>query len=90
LATNGGDFRLLGRVYRARRINGEEAEPDPFRLLTEDGPSAPLAEDSLAVIGVRQPGGEAGFVLLAEKALHGKTHAENLLDHSCAVGLNPS
>jgi CDP-diacylglycerol pyrophosphatase len=80
-----GDFRLLGRVYRARRINGEEPDPDPFRLLAEDRPSSPLADDSLAVIGVRSSGGAPGFVLLAEKAPHGKTHAENLLDHSCAL-----
>jgi CDP-diacylglycerol pyrophosphatase len=79
------DFRLPGHTYRARRIAGEEPDPDPFRLLAEDGPSSPLAEDSLAVIGVRQSGGEPGFVLLAEKAAQGKTHAENLLDHSCAV-----
>ncbi len=80
-----GDFRLLGRVYRARRIDGEEPEPDPFRLLAEDRPSLPLANNSLAVIGVRFSGGAPGFVLLAEKAQHGKTHAEDLLDHSCAL-----
>ncbi|MGO9675186.1 MAG: CDP-diacylglycerol diphosphatase [Methylocella sp.] len=79
------DFGLLGQIYRARRIAGEEPDPDPFRLLAEDRPSAPLAEDSLAVIGARFANGAPGFILLAEKAPHGVTHLESLLDHSCAV-----
>ena len=63
-----GDFRLLGRHYRARRIVGEAPDPDPFRLLAEDKRSAPLRDDSLAVIGATFAGGKPGFVLLAEQA----------------------
>ncbi|MGA2636703.1 CDP-diacylglycerol diphosphatase [Methylocella sp.] len=81
------DFALLGHTYRARRVSSEEPDPDPFRLLAEDSRSSPLRDDSLAVIGARFASGAPGFVLLAEKAPHGATHAENLLDHSCAVAL---
>lgn len=80
-----GDFTLLGQNYRARRIEGEALDPDPFRLLAEDKRSVPLSEDSLAVIGARFSGGKPGFILLAEKAPGGAVHTENLLDHSCAV-----
>ncbi|VTZ26088.1 CDP-diacylglycerol pyrophosphatase [Methylocella tundrae] len=79
------DFTLLGARYRARRIDGEAPDPDPFRLLAEDKRSAPLSEDSLAVIGARFSDGKPGFVLLAEQAPRGAVHTENLLDHSCAV-----
>ncbi len=79
------DFQLLGQVYRVRGIVGEEPDPDPFRLLAEDAQSAPLREDSLAVIGMRLSGGAPGFALIAQRAPAGKTHMENLLDHKCAV-----
>ena len=81
-----GDFRLLGRVYRARRINGEEPDPDPFRLLAEDRPSLPLADDSLAVIGVRfSPAARPDSHCWRKRRRRGEVHAENLLDHSCAL-----
>jgi CDP-diacylglycerol pyrophosphatase len=80
-----GDFRLLGRHYRARRILGEEPDPDPFRLLAEDKRSAPLGDDSLAVIGATFASGKPGFVLLAARAPGGASHLEDLLDHSCAL-----
>lgn len=79
------NFALLGRVYRARRIAGAELVPDPFRLLAEDGESAPLRDNSLAVFGVNLPGGGPGFALLAERAPAGRAHLENLLDHKCAA-----
>jgi CDP-diacylglycerol pyrophosphatase len=78
-------FRLLGRAYRARRIEGENPDPDPFRLLAEDKWSAPVRDNSLAVIGVRFGGGAPGFIVLAQRAPRGRTHAEDLLDHGCKV-----
>jgi CDP-diacylglycerol pyrophosphatase len=79
------DFQLLGHLYRARRIMGDNPAPDPFRLLAGDPRLAPLRDDALAVIGVSFPGGAPGFVLLAQQAPGGKTHPETLLDHKCAV-----
>lgn len=79
------DFRLRGQNFRARRILGEEPDPDPFRLLAEDPGSAPLRDNSLAVIGATFAGGKPGFILLAARAPNGATHLEDLLDHSCAV-----
>ncbi len=79
------DFRLRGRLFRARRIAGDEPDPDPFRLIAEDADLSPVRDDSLAVIGARFAGGAPGFILLAQRAPHGATHAEDLLDHNCAV-----
>jgi CDP-diacylglycerol pyrophosphatase len=81
------DFRLLEHTYRARRIVGEAPDPDPFRLLAEDTQSSPLRDDSLAIIGTRFADGAPGFIILAERAPHGATRAEELLDHSCAVAM---
>jgi len=80
-----GNFRVLGRTYRARRIVGEELDSDPFRLLAEDKQSSPLGDNSVAVIGARFADGEPGFIVLAERAPRGAARAEELLDHSCAV-----
>jgi CDP-diacylglycerol pyrophosphatase len=80
-----GDFHLLGRAYRARRIAGEEPSPDPFRLLAEDRKSSPLRDDSLAVLGARFTGDKPGFILLAQQTPGGHAHIEELLDHSCAL-----
>lgn len=79
---------LAGHSYRARRIDGAEPEPDPFRLLSEDAHAlgAPMREETLAVIGERRRDGMDGFVLLAAHAAPGgRAHAEDLLDHSCAL-----
>ncbi len=79
---------LAGRVYRARWVDGAEPEPDPFILLADDARAsgAPMREETLAVIGARRPDGRVGFVLLAERArAGGRAHAEDLLDHACAL-----
>lgn len=79
---------LAGHSYRARRIDGAEPEPDPFRLLSEDAHAlgAAMREETLAVIGEKRQDGKDGFILLAaHAAAGGRAHAEDLLDHSCAL-----
>lgn len=81
-------FSLVGQFYRARRIEGSNPEPDPFRLLREDASASgiPMREETLAVIGAQFGQGKEGFFLLANHARKGaQAHAENLLDHSCAL-----
>ncbi|WP_395664895.1 CDP-diacylglycerol diphosphatase [Methylocella sp.] len=78
------DFSMFGKTYRARRILGEAPAPDPFLLVAADAPSAPLADNSIAVFGARFSGAP-GFVLLARKAPHGRVHLEDLQDHGCGV-----
>jgi CDP-diacylglycerol pyrophosphatase len=79
---------LAGHVYRARWIDGAEPEPDPFILLADDARAlgAPLRDETLAVIGAQRRDGKIGFILLAYRATAGRrAHAEDLLDHSCAL-----
>lgn len=78
---------LAGHHYRVRAIEGEEPEPDPFTLLAEDAHAsgAQMREETLAVIAARLKGGRDGFILLAERAAGGRGHAEDLLDHACAL-----
>jgi CDP-diacylglycerol pyrophosphatase len=79
---------LAGRAYRARWVEGAEPEPDPFILLADDARAsgAPMGDETLAVVGARRPNGRLGFVLLALRArASGGAHAEDLLDHSCAL-----
>jgi CDP-diacylglycerol pyrophosphatase len=79
---------LAGHVYRARWIDGAGPETDPFILLADDARAlgAPMRDETLAVIGARRRDGTEGFVLLAYRAnAGGRAHAEDLLDHSCAL-----
>ena len=79
---------LAGRVYRARWTDGAWPEPDPFILLADDAHAlgAPMRDETLAVIGARRRDGKKGFILLAYRAVEGgRAHAEDLLDHSCAL-----
>jgi CDP-diacylglycerol pyrophosphatase len=82
---------LAGHVYRARWIDGAEPEPDPFILLADDARAlgAPMRDETLAVIGARRRDGNEGFVLLTYQAIAGgRAHAEDLLDHTCALAGN--
>lgn len=79
--------KLAGKIYRARWFGGAEPEPDPFVLLAEDARESgtPMRDETLAVIGAERNGKE-GFILLAYRAeAGGRAHAEDLLDHSCAL-----
>jgi CDP-diacylglycerol pyrophosphatase len=78
---------LAGRIHRARWIEGAEPDPDPFILLADDARAsgAPMRDETLAVVGARRNGQE-GFVLLAyHSGVGGRAHAEDLLDHACAL-----
>lgn len=82
---------LAGRAYRARWIDGSAPEPDPFVLLADDARASavPMRDETLAVIGARRPDGADGFILLAHHAsAAGRAHAEDLLDHGCALAEN--
>ncbi len=79
---------LAGHNYRARWIDGSGPEPDPFILLAAEARASgvPMASETLAVIGAQRHDGREGFILLASQASKGgEAHAEDLLDHSCAV-----
>ncbi|HEY2483058.1 MAG TPA: CDP-diacylglycerol diphosphatase [Caulobacteraceae bacterium] len=90
------DFDLAGRMYRARRVNGDAlGARDPFKLLATGDSEAgdDMGRQTLAVVGVRSADGRPGFVLLA--ATGGTPEnpdgsSESLLDHSCAVLDEPS
>ncbi len=79
---------LAGHAYRARWIDGASPEPDPFILLAEDARASGVAmgEETLAVVGAERQDGKEGFILLARHAREGgRAHAEDLLDHGCAL-----
>ena len=45
-----------------------------------------MRDETLAVIGARRPDAKEGFVLLSYRAIAGgRAHAEDLLDHDCAL-----
>ncbi|HEY1448536.1 MAG TPA: CDP-diacylglycerol diphosphatase [Caulobacteraceae bacterium] len=84
-------FKLAGKTYRARRLDGEDfGDRDPFKLLARGDPEAgaDMSRQTLAAVGVRGVDGRPGFVLLAATGgtLENPDGAsEALLDHSCAV-----
>lgn len=89
------DFNLVGKIYRARRLDGEVlGARDPFKLLAEGDPeaAADMGRQTLAVVAVRSADGRPGFVLLA--ATGGTPEnpdgaSEALLDHACGVLAEP-
>jgi CDP-diacylglycerol pyrophosphatase len=82
---------VAGHVYLARRLAQPDlANADPFRVLAEGVPEAgaDMAHETLVVTGAVFPGGQDGFVLLADRAdpATGDTGSgEELLDHSCSL-----
>jgi CDP-diacylglycerol pyrophosphatase len=81
---------LAGRTYFARRLLSDDLSHDePVLRLVADGlpdAKARMGAVSLAVVGATF-GGEPGFVLLANtfSPFEGGGHAEDILDHNCAV-----
>jgi CDP-diacylglycerol pyrophosphatase len=79
---------LKGRVYWVRRALGDDlAGVRPLNLLAEGVPDAQAHMDlaTLAVVGANFAG-KPGFILLADHAeLTAGGHAEDLLDHDCAL-----
>ena len=79
------DFTLLGHLYRARRIMGDDPAPDPFRLLAEDPPLSAAARRCARRHRRQLQGRRAGLRAAGAAGAGGKTHPETLLDHKCAV-----
>ena len=79
---------LNGRVYWARRIDGEDlGERSPFQMLAAgiDGAKDKMGAWSLILVGA-DFSGKPGFALLADPAERlGGGHAEDLQDHDCAI-----
>ena len=80
---------LKGRIYWARKIDGDElGDRSPFMMLAQgiDRAKAKMSAWSLILVGATFAG-RPGFVLLADHAemLDGG-HAEYLQDHDCAIG----
>src|SRR5579863_2190353 len=79
---------LSGRVYFARRVLSPDlADAKPFQLLAQGvaGAKDHMSYETLAAVGATFDG-KPGFILLADHAeLAEGGHAEDILDHSCAV-----
>ncbi len=88
ITTRWANFDFGGHTYRARRIDGTEPEPDPFALLADDARerNEPMGDETLAVIAAQLDDENEGFILLSDhSATPGRAHAEDLLDHTCAL-----
>ncbi len=89
-------FALVGKHYRALRLDGEAlGERDPFKLLAHGSAEAraDMARQTLAAVGVRSRDGRPGFIVLAatgDTPGNPDGASEALLDHSCAVLTDPS
>jgi CDP-diacylglycerol pyrophosphatase len=84
------DVDLAGHRYRAMRLNGENLERNPFKMLSEgdEEAGAGMGRETLTVVGATFPDGEPGFYLLADRAsivTMDRASSETLLDHDCAV-----
>ena len=83
---------LDGHRYQAMRITGASlGAADPFRLLADHLPGAAsnMGAYTLVLAGVQLPGGQPGFILLADEADLARANfgsGEELQDHDCAIG----
>ena len=81
---------IAGQRFEARRINGEDLERNPFKLLATGIPDARtnMGQYTLAAVPMTFPGGEPGFILLARRAdlAHGDpANGESILDNQCLL-----
>jgi CDP-diacylglycerol pyrophosphatase len=81
---------LMGGWYVARRLDGENLERNPFKLLATGYPPAraDMGAYGMAAVGEVFADGQPGFILLALRAdlPHGEAGAiEGILDHKCRV-----
>jgi len=84
------DVDLAGHRYRAMRLNGENLQRNPFKILSEgdEEAGAGMGRETLTVVGATFPDGKPGFYLLADRAsieTMDRASSETLLDHDCAV-----
>ncbi|MGO8740224.1 CDP-diacylglycerol diphosphatase [Rhodoblastus sp.] len=81
------DLRRWSGIYRARRLSAEELDRNIFRMVALEISHGRdnMAGETIAVIGVDEPGAGRGFLLLVAG---GGGHAEELLDHKCRVAGN--
>ncbi|HSZ51493.1 MAG TPA: CDP-diacylglycerol diphosphatase [Caulobacteraceae bacterium] len=89
------DVSLAGQRYEARRIDGEDLDQNPFKLLASGDPEARanMGIYSLAAIPETFAAGEPGFILLARRAnlAHGDAaNGEHILDFQCSLLRAPS
>jgi CDP-diacylglycerol pyrophosphatase len=87
---------LHGHPYRVRRIDDANlTSTDPFKLIAQDvareGQS--MADQTLLLVGATAPDGKPAFYLLQDHVRRDSgdfASAEELQDHSCAVGRDDS
>ncbi|MCI4680470.1 CDP-diacylglycerol diphosphatase [Rhodoblastus acidophilus] len=81
------DLRPWAGRYRARRLRAADLDQNIFRMVALEIPRARdnMASETIAVIGLDEPRGGRGFLLLVAG---GGGHAEELLDHQCRLGRN--
>ena len=80
---------LAAHPYMAMRVVGEDlGNNNPFTLLADSGARASMGSHTLVVLGVTLPGGQPGFVILADQAnpaTGDRASGEELQDHNCAI-----
>ena len=84
------DVALAGQAYEARRIDGEDLDRNPFKLLASGDPAARanMGVYTLGAVPETFPGDAPGFILLAHRAdlVRGDpANGESILDHRCSV-----
>ncbi len=81
------DLRPWSGRYHGRWLGAEELDRNIFRMAALEIPRARdnMAGETIAVIGMDEPGAGRGFLLLVAG---GGGHAEELLDHQCRVARN--
>jgi CDP-diacylglycerol pyrophosphatase len=80
---------LAGHPYLAMRVAGEDlGNKNPFMLLADTDARASMGSHTLVALGVVLPGGQPGFVILADQAnpaTGDRASGEELQDHNCAI-----
>jgi CDP-diacylglycerol pyrophosphatase len=83
---------LRGHPYRVRRIDDADLDStDPFKLVAPDVASQgeQMADQTLLLVGTTAPDGKPAFFLLEDHVRRDSgdfASAEELQDHSCAIG----
>ncbi len=80
---------LAGHPYSAMRVVGVDlGNNNPFAMLADAGARPSMGSHTLVVLGVVLPGGQPGFVVLADQAnpaTGDRASGEELQDHNCAI-----
>jgi CDP-diacylglycerol pyrophosphatase len=84
------DASVAGQRFEARRIDGQDLDRNPFKLLARGDPraAADMGAYTLAAVPETFPDDKPGFILLARRANLDRgdpAAGEGILDHKCSV-----